>query len=255
MESVRIGSELWLDGSENVETIDEMMRKMAENGLLLARVFVMWHHIEPAEGLLDFTLYDAVFNAAERNGVAVVPTLTAVYPPQWAVAPDIAIGWEDCHWQLVRRHVHDVVGRYANSPVLDSWILWNEPTLILEKNSRNSVDYLRFLQEKGLDAEYKVLSQLVDTEGDAPFKDAINEDSWCEFTVRSMMNAIGRLAAAVREIDPAHEVHVNPHSVALMAMYMGQDCGRRRLRWILSAVRLTRSGMPRALCETGFIRL
>lgn len=223
MENIRIGSELWIDGSESAQRVDGLMRTMKENGLTIARVFVMWHHIQPIDGPFAFEVYDNVFAAAEKHGVKVVPTLTALFPPIWTGVPSIGTGWREEQWHYPLSYIEAVVSRYAGSDTLDSWILWNEPTLILEQTPNTLKDYLIFLRENGCMEQKEALEQRMQLFGIENLGKTIHEDNWCLFTVQCLNNLTATMASAVKKADPVHEVHVNPHNIASMAMATGQD--------------------------------
>lgn len=80
---VRIGTEIFLDPSHKREEIQMHFRRMKELGISLARVFVIWDHVERKPGQWSFDLYDAAYDAAAANGIPMLTTLCPEDPPGW----------------------------------------------------------------------------------------------------------------------------------------------------------------------------
>ena len=80
---IRIGAEIFLDPSHTREEVRIHFRRMKEVGLSLARVFVIWDHVEHKRGQWTFDLYDAAYDAAAANGIPMLTTLCPEDPPGW----------------------------------------------------------------------------------------------------------------------------------------------------------------------------
>jgi len=57
-QQLRIGSEFFLNRTETKESVQRHIRLMQENGLTLARIFIIWDDVERTPGNWDFTRYD-----------------------------------------------------------------------------------------------------------------------------------------------------------------------------------------------------
>ncbi len=80
---IRLGAEIFLDPSHTREEIQMHFRRMKEVGLSLARVFIIWDHVERKRGQWTFDLYDAAYDAAAANGIPMLTTLCPEDPPGW----------------------------------------------------------------------------------------------------------------------------------------------------------------------------
>lgn len=112
----------------------------------------MWSSIEPADGVFNFTLLDAILDAAESEGLKVMlGTPTATFPA-WMysshaeeivqVGPDSSNGFagtspsfggrrqysfdSDLYRQYASRVVQQLASRYVNRSVIHSWQIDNE---------------------------------------------------------------------------------------------------------------------------------
>jgi hypothetical protein len=116
-------------------------QKMHQGGVTEARISVFWQRIEPTAGApRDWTTYDAIFAAAARAGVRVLPLLHG--SPTWVNAnfqrPPIQNASQRDAWS---RFVLDFAARYGSNgtfwklnplvPYLPAteYIVWNEPNL------------------------------------------------------------------------------------------------------------------------------
>ncbi|HLX08636.1 MAG TPA: NBR1-Ig-like domain-containing protein [Thermoanaerobaculia bacterium] len=93
-------------------------------GIGWARIDFVWSNVETAPGVFDWSVYDALVQAAAARGVSIYATLA--YTPAWAThgppitgVPDDPGTWTDFCARAAQR--------YASS--IQYWGLWNEPNL------------------------------------------------------------------------------------------------------------------------------
>jgi hypothetical protein len=93
-------------------------------GIGWVRIDFVWANVETAPGVFDWSVYDALANAAMARGLNVYATLA--YTPAWAThgppttgVPDDPATWADFCARAAQR--------YASS--IQYWGLWNEPNL------------------------------------------------------------------------------------------------------------------------------
>ncbi len=130
------------------------MARMRDLGFTSVRAFVAWDRIEPVEGRRDYSKLDHIFELAERNGLHVLlnvggvfDNLVGVYPPPWLARaypcqppienPDVTPAYvgirrkicfdDPIYREKAGAFLAEVISRYAGSPALDGWVIWNEP--------------------------------------------------------------------------------------------------------------------------------
>lgn len=241
--AVQVGSQLFINRHDTPERVAEMVGKMAAAKLSLIRIFLVWDHLEPREGVWRWEVYDRLFAEAERHGLRVIATLMAVSPPGWM---RITGGLQDvCNlddpavWARCLQYLDRVVSHWKDAPALHSWILWNEPCRVLSQTSHTVAQFQKFLQAKygeigALNRHYfRQYAGFAEIGHDAGsdcyqlgFGSRIEQIDWLAFTVENLMEKLGLLAAAVRERDPVHPLHVNPHRVSQCLFDSGQSLWR-----------------------------
>jgi len=99
-----------------------VLDRVQEAGIAWIRADFNWNLIEPSRGIYDWSLTDAVVDAARARGLNVFATLA--YTPGWAnggqgtnVPPDDPAEWY--------QFVFDTVSRYKGA--VKHWGMWNEP--------------------------------------------------------------------------------------------------------------------------------
>lgn len=239
VDSIEIGSQLFINQGDTPERVRELVGKMYENGLTLIRLFLLWDQLEPREGEWDFERYDTCFDAAQQLGLRVVPTLMAVSPPGWmrrTRGPQSVADLDDPEfWEgAARGYVRKVVGRYAAHPALHSWILWNEPGRVPPDTPHARLAFQSFLKRKyegkiqRLNARYyeqaEAFSQVepVLLHGSAFESYAQRLDTlWA--AVDNLDGKLRDLGCWIRALDPLHPIHVNPHNVGQNMLPIGQS--------------------------------
>jgi hypothetical protein len=100
-----------------------IMAKLQGAGIGWARIDMVWANVETAQGVFDWSVYDAIAAAAQTHGVQLMPILEDT--PAWATSGPALTGvpqtaaWTDFCTQAV--------ARYAGS--IQYWEIWNEPNL------------------------------------------------------------------------------------------------------------------------------
>lgn len=142
----QLGAEIFLEPGQKVEDIDSWVKTMAEGHFSVARVFVLWNYIETKPDKWDFTLYDALFRAAEKYGIKITPTLVPNEAPYyWGreyfyLTHDMGMYRTKVLRERSKVYIEKVVERYKSSPALDSWWLYNEPNGFPRVQGNNSFE-------------------------------------------------------------------------------------------------------------------
>lgn len=239
MESIQIGSQLFINCTDTPERVRFLVGKMRENGLRLIRLFMLWDDLESRKGKWDFSLYDACFEAAQQHEMQVVPTLMAVSPPGWmrlTRGPQSTADLDDpSFWNgPAHDYVCKVVKRYAGHPALHSWILWNEPGRVPPDTPFARQAFGRYLEEKysgnleEMNARYYEQAENFSQVRPVPLHGSAFESYAQRLdTLWSIVDNLDRklrdLGNWVRENDQNHPIHVNPHNVGQNLLSIGQS--------------------------------
>ncbi|UKS28726.1 beta-galactosidase [Paenibacillus sp. HWE-109] len=241
-ESLRIGSQLFINKDDTEEAVRAWVRSMQEHGLTVIRLFMIWEQVEPRAGEWQFGSYDACLDEASICGLKVVPTLMSVSPPGWMKltdGPQSVSDLDDPAYQTkARGYVEKIAQRYGNHPALDSWILWNEPTRYITKSKFAMEAYARYIRENfdTIEAynqisytQYESFEALAadDDEGSQlnaqPFQSFAERLSWSRFSVYNMNQQLAWIRDVIRENGSSHEVHINPHNLGAEMQGGGQS--------------------------------
>ncbi|SDE26834.1 Beta-galactosidase GanA [Paenibacillus sp. UNCCL117] len=239
---IRIGSQLFINKEDTAEQIRNWVCLMAENGLSVIRLFMVWEQLEPKEGQWVFDTYDACFDQALLSGLTVVPTLMSGSPPGWMRLTDsmqeLAELDDPSFKKAAARYIGTVVRRYAAHPALDSWILWNEPTRSAGSGRYGRQAYIRYLQNKYRDIDgYNAISykqfdsfEQLELEGGSegtaatmPFRSFAEQLEQTRFAVENLSKHLHFIREQIRKYDARHPVHVNPHNLQRELQSMGQS--------------------------------
>lgn len=228
---IYVGSELFINDQDTPEQITRWVRQMQEARFHIIRLFVLWQQVEPQEGCWNFSQYDAVFSAAEAHHMQVVPTLMSVNPPKWMAKYDLYAGQGDMdnprYWDFADKYIQAVVSRYCQSPALHSWILWNEPTRTIRPGPYSTPAYARYLMAHCPSESVQLPMEAAGEKalaGDIyAAKNRASDIQWIRFCVDDMRRQLLHIRDAVKEIDPQHPVHVNPHMTGYNHMPDGQS--------------------------------
>ncbi len=242
MSKIRLGSQLFINRNDNGDQIRRWVGDMSQQGFSLIRLFLSWDLIEPRQGQWTFDQFDHVFDAAEEHGLQIVGTLMSVSPPGWMRSTrgmqDIGDLDDPDFWQAGMHYIKNVVTRYAKHPALDSWILWNEPSRVLDTNNERAVQSFRnFLKEKYnndievLNKDYfqqfenfeQILNIQDASSSQLEFMSYTEDIDWLEFTCLYLSEKLEAIAKQTRTFDSVHPVHINPHRISQCMSESGQD--------------------------------
>lgn len=224
---VLLGSQYYVNTDDTPEQVQAGIGAMARAGLRLVRIFLQWNHVEPRQGCWDWSQYDALFDAAEKNGLGVVVTLMAAHPPGWmrlsSGSQDIGPLEDPVYWEQARDYIRRVVARYGSHPVMHSWILWNEPKRLLPQNDETLNRFHRFLQDKyvgdigRLNArtyqQFSSFEQVSFPSMERNFEGYTERLDWLYFSVYRLQEMLADIKKVIRDTGDAHPVHVNPHNL------------------------------------------
>src|ERR1044071_8188340 len=225
-----LGAQIWIEPGQKPEDVERWFTTLADARMPVARLFLMWNYVEREPGVWDFALYDRAFRAAEKYRVRVVATLTPNWGPPHRGYTYASQGGpvSDTEARLAeaREYVARVVARYKSSPALDSWMLMNEP------GQRPAPDRLALQRYRPwLTRKYGTVARLNEAwTADFPTFVAITHDprwtaggfaftspaaftDWQTFWRAHLAWYLGEVASEVRNLDPAHHVHLNPHAL------------------------------------------
>jgi beta-galactosidase len=234
---VLIGSELFINDHDEPLQVRNWVRQMHESKLKIIRLFVLWNQVQPLENEWNFANYDAVFLEAALCGMQVIPTFMSVNPPRWMASYGL-YGWQGDldnpeYLKYATQYIETVTKRYYTSAALHSWILWNEPTRIIEPGPYSIVAFDKYIHEKYKDNQNKIIelkrSLNFENEEGALAGDVYaakgfsSTIEWTWFTVYNMEQQLRQIMDTVKQLDAKHPVHVNPHMTGYNHMKAGQS--------------------------------
>ena len=236
---VRIGTEIFLDPSHKREEIQMHFRRMKELGISLARVFVIWDHVERKPGQWSFDLYDAAYDAAAANGIPMLTTLCPEDPPGWTRQAPFYHAKLIINTPDYRRHAAEylrrVVERYKDHPAQGPWSLANEPGLPESFDDATMRQFGAWLR-----ARYGSVERL-NQRWFRPFEsfeqvkigpemlsgywsDIPTAVDWKQFRIQQLCDQVRWVRDEVRLYDTKHPTHVHPSALAHnMPGFFGAD--------------------------------
>ena len=150
----QLGAEIFLEPGQTTEQVEHWVKELSDSNMPVVRVFMMWNYLEPKPNVWDFTLYDALFKASEKYGVKITATLVPNQPPFfWGEdffysTHNMVMYNEEIYRERSNYYIEKVVERYKESPALDSWWLYNEPSGHTPKNEFAVAEFRKWLKEK-----------------------------------------------------------------------------------------------------------
>lgn len=225
-----IGAQIWIEPGQTEAEIDSWFRSLAEQNMPVTRLFIMWNYIETQPDVWDFSLYDNAFRAAEKYGVKIVATLTAHHGPThrdrefWYRSQGSGIVRTGKQLQEAETYIAQVVARYKTSSALDTWMLMNEPGQEPSPDPLAVERFRGYLREKYGDIGalnkawltwYKDFESIEHDPSwnrgafawSVPFVD------WYTFWREHLTWHLNWVAERIRQEDPNHPIHVNPHAL------------------------------------------
>ena len=240
-----LGTMYWVNPKLSLEEMERDFSDMRENGFTLVRIFAWWELVEVHDGIYCFEHLDKAFRAAEMHHVKLMVTI-GFYPPLWLARKLDTIGKnEPGRYPMVMRpemqkplaaFIQRLVSRYAESPALALWNVWNEPTVNDSRNNDRLSRFAQWLRKKYANLEelrkvwfdeYPVFSLLMPDSmeqlGAAWLKEAfvfgtrgrssIIRCEWEQFLCDEACQECLWLEEQVRKYDSEHPTHSNLHSV------------------------------------------
>ena len=129
---IEVGAEVWIEPGQTTEEVDMWFKRMAENKMHSARIFLMWNYLEVAPGKYDFTIADRAFEAAKKYGVEIEASLFCTHAPvfygkQYHYRSQLhTLLWSKDIQQKSADFIEACVVRYRNHPALGTWWILNE---------------------------------------------------------------------------------------------------------------------------------
>ena len=204
--------------------------RMKEVGLSVARMFIIWDHIERQPGQWRFDLYDQAYAAAAANGMRVLTTLCPEDPPGWARQTAFYHSKLPLNTpELCRRgeeYIERVVKRYKDHPAQGPWSLQNEPAGLAEgfdeatlrqfgqwlQRKYGSVDSLNQRWFRPIEAFDKVsVGPELLSGGWTDFAALVD---WKSFRIQQQSDQLAWVSQQVRRYDRRHPTHANPAALA-----------------------------------------
>jgi beta-galactosidase len=227
---VRIGAEIFLDPSHTREDIQKHFARMKETGLTVARMFIIWDHIERKPGEWRFDLYDHAYDAAAANGISVLTTFCPEDPPGWMRRSPF---W---HAKLVlntpelrqpaEEYLRRVVTHYKDHPAQGPWSLANEPAGLREQYDAATLrQFGEWLKRKYGTVErlnerwfrpqesFEKLSFGPEFMGGG-WTDYSAKLDWKWFRIQQQTDQLAWVRDQVRRYDSKHLTHANPSAFA-----------------------------------------
>ncbi|MFD2333437.1 beta-galactosidase [Cohnella sp. GCM10020058] len=239
--ALALGSQLFINASDTEDEVRGWVGQMADHGLKLIRLFMIWEQLESEKGRWRFDVYDACFDEAARRGLGIVPTLMAVSPPGWQRITDGPQGVANLDESTLKErmggYIGQVVRRYAQHPALHSWILWNEPSRKIRRSPQAMAGYAEYARRAYGTIEAfnrisywkfasfeQLAAQGTGPEGpELPFVSFAERTDWARFSVDNLNAILRFIRDEVRRWDPVHPVHVNPHNLQGEMQASGQS--------------------------------
>lgn len=235
----RIGAEFFLNRTETHESINRHFARMAEVGLTIARIFTLWDQVEHQQGVWDFTRYDWIYDAAERNGILIANTLCSEDPPGWLGGAPFYHAWRDLSNPRLRPYseiyLEKVITHYRKHPAHGVWLLQNEPG-IKETGDEPYVltAYAQWLQKRYGTVEnlnkvwYLQLRSFSEvrrpeTSKQAGWADYTPNLDWLRFRCDHLADQLRWLHSRVDQYDPGALTHCNPPGLTSNMPASGRD--------------------------------
>jgi beta-galactosidase len=229
---VRIGAEIFLDPSYTKEEIQMHFRRMRETGLTVARMFIIWDHIERERGRWRFDLYDQGYDAAAANGISVLTTLCPEDPPGWVGETPFYHHKQTLNTPELRaraaEYLQRVVSRYQNHPAQGPWSLANEPAGI-DGQFNPFGEWLRqkYGSVEQVNARWFRPIQSFERVGvpnvGGGWMDYAAAVDWKWFCIQQQTDQLAWIRDQVRLYDKKHPTHANPSALAYNMPAMGAD--------------------------------
>ena len=196
------GAQVFVEPGQSPEQIGRFFSILKENGMTVARIRMFGAHIMKPDGSHDFTLYDAAFDAAERNGVRIFATL---FPPTDELKDVGGFKFPSStrHLEEIDEYIETVVRHYSSHPALYAWVIQNEPGGTSGKAPSNG-------WTESIRPDWERIHGTW-TRPDGWLEADFSEE---EFARYAMLRYLSHIAETVQanEASP-HFIHINPHGL------------------------------------------
>ncbi len=236
---VRIGAEIFLDPSYSRQEIQTQFRRMRETGLSVARMFIIWDHVERQRGQWRFDLYDQAYEASAANGISVLTTLCPEDPPGWArqspfYHAKLALNTPELR-ERSADYVRRVVSRYKDHPAQGPWSLQNEPAGLPESFDEATLrQFGQWLRWKygSLEQANRQWFRPIESFEKVSFGPEFMKGGWIDyvaavdwkwFRIQQQSDQLAWVRDQVRRYDPKHPTHANPSALAYNMPALGAD--------------------------------
>jgi len=226
-DKISLGAEFFLNRTETRESVQKHFRLMRDHGFAIARIFIIWHDVEPKRDEWNFEHYDWIYDAAAANGIKIAATLCAEDPPGWmrlTVFYHLRADMNDPEYrQRAAVYLEKVVGRYKDHPAQGAWLLMNEPDVRRNEYGRPTMEaFAKWLQARYGSVEalnkrwFPQLSSFSEVqispnqwtaEGWADYYSFVD---WNEFRIDNLCEHLRWISSCVRKLDQKHSTHINP---------------------------------------------
>lgn len=226
----RLGAEIYLEPGQTPQQVDHWVKVLSDNKMPFVRVFMMWDYLEPKPGVWDFTLYDALFKAAEKYDVKITATLVPNSGPFFMgkdfyyVTHNMLMYEKEEYREMSKNYIKTVVERFRNSPALDSWWLYNEPSGNIHLDTFAVDEFKKWLEVKyiNIDSLNKSWQSYFPSFEDIEYDNKWQRGGWVwqtafydwsNFWTSHVNDQIRWLGEEVRKYDKVHLFHTNPPGV------------------------------------------
>jgi beta-galactosidase len=220
----QFGAQVWIEPGQSPAEIDSWFATLETSRMPVARLFMMWSYLEPKRDTWDWSLYDAAFRAAEKHHIAIVATLTPSGPPSWLGGDDsqgVGVNTTGAQQAEAAAYIGRVVERYRGSPALDTWLLLNEPGQAPVASELATASYSPWLEKKyatiadvnrAWGTNYASFAEIKGPAKDNHWNPS-GEIDWTTYWQSFQTSQLAWMANEVRQHDPRHPLHLNPHAL------------------------------------------
>jgi beta-galactosidase len=236
---MRIGAQIFLDPGHTEEEIQMHFARMKEVGLTVARMFIIWDHVERKQGEWNFDLYDKAYDAAAANGISVLATLCPEDPPGWLqMAPfyhSKLLLNEPELCEPAKKYIRSVVTHFKDHPAQGPWSLANEPAGLAERFNEGTLrQFGQWLKRKYGTVE-KVNERWfrpIESFEKVNIGPEILRGHWVDyatlldwkwFRVQQQSDQLRWVSDQIRLYDKIHPTHANPSALAYNMPARGAD--------------------------------
>lgn len=196
-----IGAQVFIEPGQTAEEIDGFFSVMEECGLKSGRIRMFGSHMMKPDGSWDFSLYDTAFECAAKHGVKLFATL---FPPTDELNDVGGFKFPDspAHLAEVEEYTRGVVGHFKDKEALECWVLQNEPGLggVIRPDATPL--------SKEIYKAYR--AQATEIKGNGYLAHPLEDERFTRYYTNWYL---GHIAGIVKELDPAHGRHINPHQI------------------------------------------